>query len=429
MIAINQQNKTIILKRISKNNELHTVNPPSYAQQSILLKSLEYIRDISNIHLVSLPTITNVIFEFNHSFSLLTTSTSWSKKLLIELKLIYTTVNYFSQFNYLVKNNLSHSYVVFISPLKVHKKKYSNLTSKIVTFSLNFRFQLFSHYFRFKSLVMSTDDIGSQEENRILESDNEDNDLNTTIIARTPLLRTISLESSLNRISSNLSRLEVETSSHKRSRALDSPEESNPTNSANSNPGKRLKIVQKMLPLTSEIVKNDFHIVDIVSDDAAVEFLTTGQGTSIYTAVLKEIMKTQNISQINFEDSFNDRGKYRYICSNAATRDWLVNIIPTITPWADAKIKPVNQGPPPTLIKYIINVTLPSLDPGDVFTLMAAQNAKLDTTNWKCTYRSKADHGKQTWIVGVDEKSIEALKEIDFKPYVGTSRMKLIPKK
>lgn len=60
-----------------------------------------------------------------------------------------------------------------------------------------------------------------------------------------------------------------------------------------------------------------------------------------------------------------------------------------------------------------MNMTLPTLDPGDIFTLMAAQNPTLDTANWKCVHRTKAENGKQTWIVGVDENSIEALTAID----------------
>lgn len=404
------------------------VNPPEPTQQRIPLR---HVFEFSTTYSLSLPILHYSIINFNY-FIVSTTaiSSSWSDQL---SNLIQPTPAYFNRIFKHIKN-LVKPQLLSESGQRYRFKKVPNnnelnLTSEIITITLKFLFVLSFHNNSFSYLVMSSDDLSSQSENNILASDSEDQDLDSTIIDRTKLSRTTSLESSLNKISANLSQLEVEINKNKRSRSSDSPKGAKSESPIESNPGKRLKIAEKMLPLTSDVVKNNFHIVDIVSDEEAIEFLTVTQGNNIYTSVLKEIMKANDISKIHFEDSFNDRGKYRYICSNDETRDWLVAIIPTITPWANAKIKPVYQGAPPTLIKYIINVTLPTLEPGDIFTLMAAQNPNLDTTNWKCSHRSKADKGKQTWIVGVDENSIEVLKGIDFKPHVGSGRMKLIPKK
>lgn len=298
-----------------------------------------------------------------------------------------------------------------------------NLTSNNREIMPNY--QSFSYTNRTPDPVMSLDEISSQEERKLMNEHSE-YDSDTTIGSRTILSRSTSLESTLNRISLDQGQFVPVKSSNQHKRPLESPINRNST----STPIKRAKTITGMKPLTSEMVKNDFHIVDIESDDEKAEFLTTIQGNNIYTAVLKEILKAADISKINFEDSFNDRGKYRYICSNVETRDWLIAIIPTITPWANAKIKPVYQGAPPTLVKYTINMKLPYLDPGDIFTLMAAQNPNLDTTNWKCVHRSKADsNGKQIWTIGVDENSIEALQNIDFKPHAGSGRIKLYPKK
>ncbi|XP_037036949.1 uncharacterized protein LOC119085932 [Bradysia coprophila] len=274
---------------------------------------------------------------------------------------------------------------------------------------------------------MSKDVISPRSENRLLQSDNEDNELNTTIVfGPNRIYRTIS-ESSLSGISANLNNLEVTNSSKRNHRSMVFSEDT--TEKSSSSTPKKLKPSVTMPPLVSEVVKNDFHIVDIVSDDAAIEFFSETQGTSIYTAVLKEITRAKDISKINFEDSFLDRGKFRYICSNATTRDWLTSIIPGIIPWGNAKIKSINQGAPPTLFKYTMIVSMPSLEPPDIFTLMAAQNVNLDTSNWRCVFRSKVEKNKQTWIVNVDENSLPALKEVDFKPYAGSSRIKMFPKK
>ncbi|KAJ6642822.1 hypothetical protein Bhyg_07776, partial [Pseudolycoriella hygida] len=154
-------------------------------------------------------------------------------------------------------------------------------------------------------LVISAEDLSPQRENQLLYPEGEDQDLNSTIIPNSTLSRTTSLESSLNKISLNSTQLTVDINSNKRGGSIESPEDKNSTRVTN--PIKRLRTAANMLPLTSDIVKNDFHIVDIVSDDDATEFLTPTQGNSIYTAVLKEILKAEDISNINFEDSFNDR--------------------------------------------------------------------------------------------------------------------------
>lgn len=181
-----------------------------------------------------------------------------------------------------------------------------------------------------------------------------------------------------------------------------------------------------MLPLASEILKNDFHIVDIVSDDGAVEFLTPEQGKKIENAVLMEIMRSNEIAKIRFEESSFDRGRYRYICSSKEVCDWLIGIIPTITPWGNAKVKAINQGAPPTLVKATINVTMPTLEPSDIFTLIGAQNPTIDTSNWKCVHRTKAVNNKQVWTVMVEESSIEALKDVE---YAGSRRIKITMQK
>lgn len=178
-------------------------------------------------------------------------------------------------------------------PIKVHIITEPNLTSKkeIITQKIT----LFVLYLlnRTAILVMSTDDLNSIGGDSYFESDIEE--LNSTIVKRPNLTRKISLESSLNKIANNLGKLEVETNFAKRPRSLNSSEITNLVSPTESNPVKRLKIAAKMLTLTSEVVKNDFHIVDIVSDDDNIEFFTSAQGNNIYTAV-KEIMKANDIS-------------------------------------------------------------------------------------------------------------------------------------
>lgn len=177
-----------------------------------------------------------------------------------------------------------------------------------------------------------------------------------------PLPKAVNLGSSPNQIADNFGHLEITGSHGKMKRLIVSPD-----NLPTSNP---------------EIVQNDFHIVDIASADEAMEYLNPDQGTKSYTEVRKVTMKSNDVT----------------------------------------KAIPVYQDTPPTLIKAIM---MPSLDPDDVFSLIGEQNPTINTTNWKCYHHTKTINGKPVWTIGVEDCSIPVLKDIDFRPYVGSKRIKI----
>lgn len=103
----------------------------------------------------------------------------------------------------------------------------------------------------------------------------------------------------------------------------------------------------------------------------------------------------------------------------------MVGIIPKLDSlWQGGQLKAVASGPPPVLIRATINMALPAPEPNDFFNIIAAQNATLDTANWKLFSRSKVQGGKQQWIIGIEEKTIGALRELDYRPYCDLSRVK-----
>lgn len=156
-------------------------------------------------------------------------------------------------------------------------------------------------------------------------------------------------------------------------RLRDSPETSTGPNSI-----KRARSVN-MLPLLADLVAgNSQFVLDIISDDPNNEFFTVTQGNQIMEN------KSENISEIKYDWSGFDRGKVRYVCNNDFSKKWLIETIPTLEGlWTNAALKLVDEGSPPKLIKSTMNMSVPTLEPPDAFTVIGAQNPSINTKYWR----------------------------------------------
>lgn len=233
-----------------------------------------------------------------------------------------------------------------------------------------------------------------------------------------PRTRAIDLETYRNR---NLSRSTSEIN-------LKRPRES-PNCSTNPEPIKKARSLLSMLPLSSEVVACKGRIIDLVSTDEQNPYLSDAQGRLLKSSVDKAIFKSDNISDIHIDSSGLERGIYRFYCNDDATKDWLVGAIPKLTDlWPNAleNLNIVDQGPTPKLIKCSINMKIPALEPNDIISIIGAQNKSIDTKKWRFFNRNKVQNGKQLWFIGIDEDSLAELNRIEFKPFVGSERIKIL---
>lgn len=78
----------------------------------------------------------------------------------------------------------------------------------------------------------------------------------------------------------------------------------------------------------------------------------------------------------------------------------------------------VDQGSKQKLLKCLINMKVPALEPNDIKTIIGAQNKSINTT--KCRFRDqdKVTNGMQMWYIGISEESIEAMRQLEFKPFL-----------
>ncbi len=100
------------------------------------------------------------------------------------------------------------------------------------------------------------------------------------------------------------------------------------------------------------------------------------------------------------------------------------NYSETGQPRDGAEIVVKEMGPPPKLLNASITMPVNSYEPVVLFRIIKSQNP-IDTNFWQYRKRYKAIQGKQTWFIGVDERSIPALKVLGYRPHVGLERIKI----
>lgn len=189
--------------------------------------------------------------------------------------------------------------------------------------------------------------------------ESSDTELNSTI-------RSISINAKFN--SSTNSSETPNTKSSKRPR--DTP---NTSLTSIGLPSKRIKPFIEMLPGMAAIVAMESYVVDILPTDEALT-LTEAQGKMIGSSLTRALFASDNFAGLRFESSGFERGRYRTICSDTTTRDWVVGIVSHLEGlWTGANIRAVRSGAPARLVRATVNVTLPYMEPNDMFTIIATK--------------------------------------------------------
>lgn len=193
------------------------------------------------------------------------------------------------------------------------------------------------------------------------------------------------------------------------------------------NPIKNFKSVFKMFPMAAAVANAEAFVVDILPNTEGVESFTDVQGRALNSSITRALFSDVNMASLRFESSGLDRGRYRLICSDSRTRDWVVATVPTLDGlWQGANIRAVVSGPPPNLIRATLVMQIPAPEPNDFFNIVATQNPTLDTSNWKLFSRSKTQNGRQQWVIGVVDSTIPALRDLNFLPYCGMTRVRIV---
>ncbi|KAJ6649108.1 hypothetical protein Bhyg_04341 [Pseudolycoriella hygida] len=232
------------------------------------------------------------------------------------------------------------------------------------------------------------------------------------------------LEKTLLNVSTNFGNLAVENhSTVTKKRQLEISNELNPT------PAKKPKAYTHMLPSSATIVKmasEDAHTVDILPNTTEPTVISQTELKAIMASFNNAVFSSENFADLRINWSGSDKGRFRIICDDEKTKNWVVSIVDKLENlWKGAQLKSVTSGPPPILKKAYVNVTLPFLEHENFVKVINTQNPLIDTNHWRLMSKSKSNNGKQLWIIGIPEASIEPLRAVSFKPYSGANRIKI----
>lgn len=147
------------------------------------------------------------------------------------------------------------------------------------------------------------------------------------------------------------------------------------------------------------------------------------------TQSVQEAIKTEADPEVKFEFTGFDRGRYKLVCTKDPTRQWAMGIIPKLKGlWNDAKIKAVDVGIIPKLIKASITFTGRAPETLTLFEGIENKNEGIETLHWRAYRHMKVRGDKTVIFLGIDEASLKPLRDLGYRPYFEGGRIRIVIK-
>lgn len=279
--------------------------------------------------------------------------------------------------------------------------------------------------------LISNNAINSADEDEILRSDSEENSLSHNVAKI---------------VIDGIEKLKQESPSQfkkyrqpsaDRVSAENSPSKNSESSSALSTPKRKSESPifaeqkkQKMMngqPSFSDIIqsKKELFVIDIRPDGEQEVLLTEAHCKLIKASFSKELFADDRIEDLDFEFTGFDKGRLRVVCENEYSRDWIIKTLPLLKDlWKDVKLKHVEVGAPPKLYKATFSLSYPTPEPTELFNIIGKQNRLIDTSFWRIYNRKRGLNDKQHWTVGIDEKSVVAIRALNNKVKFGMDKIR-----
>lgn len=270
------------------------------------------------------------------------------------------------------------------------------------------------------------DSIDSVEPYNGVEQISIDEDINDAVIGDTNSVLQINVsEKDIDEISSSAASIEI--TEEEKTKLAKRQREINTTSSSESTlpPAKKIKRVIMAPPeLDEPPARPSQFVVRLVPDIEDVHLFSKEHGHLIHKSVLAQLKKAED-PLVKFEYCDFERGRYKFVCPNLTAKEWAMNIVPNLQDlWKNPKLKAIDCGETPRLIRATAIVDNPPPDTLDFFDDIEFKNDNIDTNNWR-PFNKKKIGNKTIFFFGIDEKSVKDLKTIGFKPYFAHSRIKI----
>ncbi|XP_049795819.1 uncharacterized protein LOC126210593 [Schistocerca nitens] len=128
-----------------------------------------------------------------------------------------------------------------------------------------------------------------------------------------------------------------------------------------------------------------------------------------------------------FYNSNNSQGVLVLTCANEQTKQWLERTVPLLKPWDGAKlcVKPKGEVARGTKVLFKTPKLFAKTDPKKILLMLSTQNKTLETRTWR-NVSAKSDSSGQTLVYVVDNRSLEAIRALKNKAYLGLGNVELV---
>jgi hypothetical protein len=174
----------------------------------------------------------------------------------------------------------------------------------------------------------------------------------------------------------------------------------------------------------TESCKKDFWVALVIQGDRDYSFSKAElerQQALLNAAIMAAVMSGE---QPKSEGVIRSTGKLVVRCADQTTSDWLRRVAPTWD-WEGKRLEAIPVSELPKLARHRLFVPdLPGIETSveSVLTLLRGQNQGLLTERWSVFSSRRSGPGVLVNL-GIDEESLQALRELNFRPYYGALRL------
>lgn len=194
-----------------------------------------------------------------------------------------------------------------------------------------------------------------------------------------------------------------------------------------SHPGKRPKVAdqESYAQVTKGILK-----VAVIPAGYPETKLGTNDTLLIRKLIRERILSDRLNRAPSFTGSWERDGAMVFACQDEMSRDWLANAI-ALFKIGSTSLRVVPTEELPGRHRVVIHAEEPEATAKEIVDLLARQNEGLATKDWIVVRASESRDAKSTHFAClVDDRSLEALKNLGLRPFCGTGRasVKLLDK-
>ena len=155
--------------------------------------------------------------------------------------------------------------------------------------------------------------------------------------------------------------------------------------------------------------------------------LTEEQKGLLQTALMGAMQPTKSGKFPKFVGSYMERGALILSCGDDDTGRWVEATVPTLAPWAEAKLVVGRKKDILRVVKIVLKTPqeLANMETKAVVDMLDKQNETFNVKDWKMI-STKSEPSGHTLVFLVDEAEVTAIKAADRRAYLGLWRVGII---